>query len=432
MIKENRIYKDIFILGLALFSMFFGAGSIIFPPYLGLISGSSWLSSFSAYFIADFGFAVLALFAILKTGGDVELITGKMGKIPGILLTSTIILCIGPLLAIPRTGATTYEMSVKVLFGDSTTLSVITSIVYFGIILLMTLHESAVVDIIGKYLTPILFIGLMAVIIKGIITPIGPIAQEPLINDVIKEGISAGYQTMDVLAALAFGIIIIKTVAQKGYHKDSEKRKIVASASLVAAAGMFIIFFGLAYLGATTSTLYGIEIGRAELLTNIIQNLMGNGGNILLGIVVFLACLTTGAALTSTTAEYFSSLSKGKVGYKTLIVIICIFSAIITNSGLDFIISFAGPILNIVYPAAIVLIILAFFHNYIRNIYVYRFAVLAAMIVNIMEILESAGKINFSIAWLPFSQYNFPWIVPAIVCGFLGALVPGTGLKNKN
>lgn len=431
MIKENRLYNDIFILGLALFSMFFGAGSIIFPPYLGLISSSSWLSSFGAYFIADFGFAVLALFAMLKAGGDVDAITGKMGKIPGTLLTSTIILCIGPLLAIPRTGATTYEMSVKVIFGDSPMLLAITSIVFFGLVLLMTLRESAVVDIIGKYLTPILFVGLMAVIIKGIITPIGPIA-EPLVNDVIKEGIIAGYQTMDVLGALAFGIIIVKTVAQKGYHKESEKQKIIATASLVAAAGMFLIFCGLAYLGATTSTLYGTQIGRAELLTNIIQHLMGDGGNILLGLVVFLACLTTGAALTSTTAEYFSNLSNGRVGYKTLIVIICIFSAIITNSGLDFIISFAGPILNIVYPAAIVLIILTFFQNYIQNVYVYRFAVLAAMIVNIIEILGSAGKVNLSIAWLPFSQYNFAWVVPAIICGILGAFIPGAASKNKN
>ena len=432
MIKENRLYNDICILGLALFSMFFGAGSIIFPPYLGMISSSSWLSSFGAYFIADFGFAVLALFAMLKAGGDVDAITSKMGKIPGTLLTSTIILCIGPMLAIPRTGATTYEMSIKVIFGDSPMLLAITSIVYFGLVLLMTLRESAVVDIIGKYLTPVLFVGLMAVIIKGIITPIAPIAPQPLVNDVIKEGIIAGYQTMDVLGALAFGIIIVKTVAQKGYHKESDKQKIVATASLVAAAGMFLIFCGLAYLGATTSTLYGTEIGRAELLTNIIQHLMGSGGNILLGIVVFLACLTTGAALTSTTAEYFSNLSKGKISYKTLIIVICIFSAIITNSGLDFIISFAAPILNIVYPAAIVLIVLTFFQNYIRSVYVYRFAVLAAMIVNILEILESTGKITFSITCLPFAQYNFAWVVPAIVCGIIGAFIPGAALKNKN
>lgn len=430
--KRNRIYKDIFILGLALFSMFFGAGSIIFPPYLGMSAASSWLPSFMAYFIADFGLAVLALFAMLKNHGDVENITGRLGRLSGILLTSVIILCIGPLLAIPRTGATTYEMGVKPLFGDSATLAVITSLVYYSIILVMTLRQSSVIDIIGKFLTPLLFIGLMAVIIKGIITPIGPIAKQALISGVITEGITAGYQTMDVLAALAFGIIIIKSVTQKGYHSEREKHRVVAWASLVASGGMLLVFCGLAYLGATTSTLYELKIGRAQLLTNIIQNLMGSGGVVLLGIVVFLACLTTGTALTSTTAQYFSQLSNGRISYKALVIIVCIFSAVITNIGLDFIIAFASPILSVVYPAAIVLIVLTFFADYVRNVYVYRLAALGAMIINVIEILASWGVPIISVSWLPLAKYGFAWVVPAILCGIVGALLPVSVMRKRS
>lgn len=215
MFKQNKIYTDTIILGFAIFSMYFGAGNIIFPPYLGLTSASDWYISFFSYFLADIGFATIAMFALLKVGGNVDDLTNKLGKLSGILLMSAIVLCIGPLIALPRTGATTYEMLVVPFFGDNLTNSIITSIIYYGLILIFTLKPTTMIEILGKFLTPTLFIGLIIVIIKGIITPFGDISSVQSSKNVILEGMLAGYQTLDVLAALAFGIIIIKAVSDK-------------------------------------------------------------------------------------------------------------------------------------------------------------------------------------------------------------------------
>lgn len=414
--------RNTLIFGFALFSMFFGAGNVIFPPYIGLTAAGNWFSGFISYFIADIGLALLAIFAILKSEGDVETITGRLGRVPGILLTSVIILCIGPLLAIPRTGAATYELGVKFLTGESTVSSIITSVIFFGVTLALTLRESAVVDIIGKILTPALFIGLMVLIVKGVITPIGPIAQEPLLDGVIASGIISGYQTMDVLAALALGIFIVKYATQKGACSYDEKRKLIGSASLVATGCLFLVYCGLTYLGATASTLYGLEISRAQLVIYIIEHILGNGGMILLCIVVALACLTTSIALVGTTAAYFSRLSGGKISYKALVIGVCILSAVMSNVGLDTIIAIASPILNLVYPCALVLIFLAFFKDRIKNKYVYILSAVGAMSVSFLEILHGLSVPVGFVTLLPMGEYGFAWVIPAIVCGTAGAL----------
>ena len=201
---------DQFVIGFALFSMFFGAGNIIFPPYLGLGSGPDWIMGFICYYFADIGLAILAIFALLKNGGNLNNITDRIGKVPGEVMVALIILCIGPFIALPRTGATTYEMFIVPLFGQINPL--IPLLIFFGIALLLTLKESAVVDIIGKFLTPLLFIGLLVLIIVGIINPVGEISDAAMLENVALEGINAGYQTMDVLAAMIFGIIIVKSV----------------------------------------------------------------------------------------------------------------------------------------------------------------------------------------------------------------------------
>jgi LIVCS family branched-chain amino acid:cation transporter len=103
---------DILVIGFALFSMFFGAGNVIFPPYLGMEAGSEWFSGFACYFAADIGLALLTIIAMLKNGSDSAGIMRPLGKTASAILLTAVVLCIGPLLAIPRTAASTYEMSV--------------------------------------------------------------------------------------------------------------------------------------------------------------------------------------------------------------------------------------------------------------------------------------------------------------------------------
>ena len=159
--------KDSFIIGFALFSMFFGAGNVIFPPYLGLESGPHWLLGFISYYIADIGLALLAMFAILRQGSP-EKVTSRIGKVPSVLLMCAIVLCIGPMLAIPRTAATTFETSVTPLVSGVS--PVLFSVLFFLLILLLCVRERAVVDIVGKILTPALLIGLLS---AAVITVLG-------------------------------------------------------------------------------------------------------------------------------------------------------------------------------------------------------------------------------------------------------------------
>ena len=176
---------DSLVIGFALFSMFFGAGNVIFPPYLGLESGPEWLLGFLSYFLADIGLAMLAMFAILRQGSP-DGITARIGKLPSTVLMCAIVLCIGPMLAIPRTAATTYETSLAPLVAGFS--PVLFSILFFLLILLLCVRETAVVDIVGKILTPALLIGLLVLIVIGVVNPIGPVGRQPLVENAINHG----------------------------------------------------------------------------------------------------------------------------------------------------------------------------------------------------------------------------------------------------
>jgi len=426
MLKHNRFLKDSFIIGFALFSMYFGAGNIIFPPYLGLTSSDNWIVAFLSYFMADIGLATLAMFAVLKAGGRIENLTYKIGKTAGVLLTSIIILCIGPLIILPRTGATTYEMLVVPFFGSSFTNSLITSIIYYGLILVVVLKPTTLIEILGKILAPVLFIGLLILIIQGVISPIGggEIVKSSLkTSTIIFDGMLAGYQTLDVLGAFVFGIIILKAISDKSIYIEKQQIKLIAYASIVAAALIFIIYFGLTYLGAVTSTVYDTNIDRATLLNNIVFSLFGSSGNLLLGIVAFLACFTTAAGNTGIISEYFSKLSNRKISYKTLAVVFTIFSIIFANIGLEFIISIAFPILAIVYPVALVLVILSLFDDFIKNDNVYKLASFSTIIYCVLEVISKNMFESSFLEYIPFYEIGFSWVIPATIFGIIGYFI---------
>ncbi len=426
---KHKSAKDTAIIGFALFSMFFGAGNVIFPPYLGLQSGSEWFEGLFCYDLADIGRALAALFAVMRCGST-EAVIGRIGKIPSTLLMSVIVLCIGPLLAIPRTAASTFEMSVKLIIpGFSGPLF---SVLFFLLIFLLCIRESAVVDIVGKILTPALLLGLLAMIITGVVRPIGEIPSVALIENVPETGIKAGYQTLDALASLIFGIILLNSAENKGYTLFRDKARIVAGAGIVAGIALFIVYLGLTYLGVSISDYADLSINRTDLLISIVQRLMGPAGVILFCIVAALACITTAIALVSASSEYFSDLSGGRLSYKTLCIIICIFSAVISNIGLDEIIAVASPVLDVVYPPALVLICLAFFSRYIKNDWIFRIAALGALIFSFLAALDQYGGISVPFYHtLPLSSLGFGWVLPAAAGGLLGAL-PAFVRKHRN
>ncbi len=417
--KHSR--TNVLVIGMALFSMFFGAGNIIFPPYLGLESGTQWGLGFTCYYLADIGLSIVAIFAILKYKGDSDRLMGHLGRIPGMIMLSAIILCIGPLIAVPRTGATTYEMLVAPVFGDVP--PVIAMFIFFGIILLLTIKKSSVVDILGKFLTPVLFLGLLYLIFRGIVSPIGTITDIFRADSVVLSGVSAGYQTMDSLAAVVFGIIVFNTVREKGYTEEGQQYKIAMYSSLVAAAGLFLVYGGLTYLGATSTSNMSGRLLRTELMIYITQTLLGQFGVILLGIVVALACITTAVALISASADHFSKISGGRLKYEALTIFLCLFSAVVSTIGTDQIVSIASPILTLLYPGMLTLILLSFFTDRMKDDLMIRCAVIGAIALSLCDILYSWGlPLNF-ITYLPLSKIGFGWILPAIVGGIIGAIL---------
>lgn len=417
---KKKFGADSIVVGFALFSMFFGAGNVIFPPYLGFGAGTQWVNGFLFYFIADIGLALFALFTLLKVGGS-ENITGRIGSVASNILMSAIILCIGPMVAIPRTAATTFEMSVAPLISGVS--PVIFSVAFFIVVLLLSIRQSAVIDVVGKVLTPALLIGLLVLIIKGIISPLGSIVNPHVDSSfVIVNGIKSGYQTMDVLAALAFGIIILKSAQEKGYSDARESSKMIRAAAVIAGVLLLIVYFGLTYLGATSASLFSLDISRAELVIGIVEQLLGKVGLVIFAVVVALACMTTAVALVSSAASFFEKLTKGRLSYATLVIIICVFSAVISNLGLDRIVAVASPILDIVYPPTLVLIALSWFGDRLSR-GVYRWAVIGALIASVLSTLSLYGVSVPIVNTLPLASLGLGWIVPAAGFGIVAYVI---------
>jgi LIVCS family branched-chain amino acid:cation transporter len=324
------------------------------------------------------------------------------------------------MLAIPRTAATTYEMGLAPLVSGFS--PVLFSALFFLLILILCVKESAVVDIVGKILTPALLIGLLVLIVVGIVNPIGPVPDRILVENVPVTGIEAGYQTMDVLAAVVFGIILLKSARGKGYTDPSAQFRVVAGAGVVAGAALLAVYLGLTYLGVTTSRFFDLTVPRTFLVTAIVRNLLGQPGIWLFSVVVALACVTTAVALVSSAAAYFSKLSDNRISYRTLAVVICVFSAVVSNIGLDQIVSIAAPVLSIVYPPTLTLILISFLNRRVRSRWVYRGAVLGALLTSLLTVGADYGLPLQFIKSLPLTTLGFNWILPALAGGLIGLL----------
>jgi len=346
---NNKKALDVVVVGFALFSMFFGAGNLLFPPYLGLVSGTNWIVSLSGFILTDIILALVVVMAAVKFDGDLDLTLSRAGKKFARAIIIASILCIGPLLAIPRNGATTYEMGIAPILGfDTPVAKLIVSIIFFGLTLLLTIRPSKVVDIIGKFLTPALLVCLAILIIMGIINPIGDLSSSQLIeNNLFAEGVAQGYQTLDTLAAVAFSTVAITAIIQRGYSDSKEKVKLTLQSGLISGVFLALVYAGLTYLGSMLSTTYGVDTPQASLMVVITNAILGKPGKIILGIIVSLACLTTSIGLTSSAASYFSNISNGKLKYQTLVIGICVFSLILANFGVSTIIQFSAPVLEI-------------------------------------------------------------------------------------
>ncbi|GIM30933.1 branched-chain amino acid transport system II carrier protein [Paraclostridium bifermentans] len=412
--------KDVLIIGFALFSMFFGAGNLIFPPYIGISSGSSWLISFLGFILADVGIILLSIIAISKAG-SLQNVIGRAGKKFGITLEFLMMLCLGPILVIPRTGATTFEMSVLPLAKNFN--PVLFSVIFFSITLLLTIKPTKVMDIIGKFLTPILLLSLAFLIVKGIVSPIGNL-EDVNSSDLFITGVTQGYQTMDALGIGGIVALIMTSLVSKGYTDKNENISLAIKSALIACVGLTVVYGGLTFLGATASSLYDTNISQTALLINITHQLLGSTGTIMLAVVVGFACLTTSIGLTSVTGKFFEDFTNKKLKYEHIVIFICVFSAIVSNFGVDKIIQIAIPILSLIYPVTIVLVVMNIFKKIIPNDMTLKGAAYATLLISLLNVIDSLGLNIQFVHQIPLASLGFNWILPAIIGGIVFSFIP--------
>ena len=439
-------FRDCIIVGFALFAMFFGAGNLIFPPLLGFMTGSEWFITFIAFSITGICMPILGIFAMGKAGGDVQQFAGKVHPIFANVFGTVIMLGIGPLLALPRTAATTYEIGV---LPFTTSISpVVSSIIFFAIVLIFSIKPSKVIDTIGKYLTPVLIIVLAAIVIRAFIAPLGPLENPPPQNFFLK-GFLEGYQTMDALAAMLFATIIINNIKERGYSDRKSLLKINLSAGLIAALGLLLVYGGLLHAGASASQVFPKDISRTALLINICASLWGHTGKVILSLSIAFACMTTAIGLTATAGQFFKKLFHDKVSYEAIVIVVSVFSCWLANYGVENIIRYSVPLLEALYPVCILLTIMNLLDEYIPNRYYYVGGTVGTLLVSCLQAFASAeGIVNDFLSLfgaqpvsfeglaallqkLPLSNIGVAWLIPAVIGAFLFGLLGGKGKATK-
>lgn len=425
---NNLKGKDILAVGLTIFAIFFGAGNLIFPPYLGRMTGAEWFLGFFFFFLVDIGVSMIAIFATIRSN-DLSMtgIPSRLGKKMATAVAIIIATCLAPCLCVPRTAATTFEMGWSQMFPG---LSIwVFSFIFFAIVCFLTIRPSKVVDIVGNILTPVLVLCILVLIVLGIVDPIGPIADESTVVT-IKEGIVNGYQTMDPLGIGLIIVAIMGAITEKGYTTKEAQGRLLARSAVIAGILLFVIYGGLTYLGSTVSAGGFEDYNQAALLVAITEELLGTWGVIMMAIIVLFACLTTAIGLTSGFAGTLENLTNGKCKYKTIVIVMSVFSFVVSNAGIEKIISVAAPMLSVIFPCFITMSVLMFFGKYVKNDNVIRVATAFAFVISLSEVLASFEIPLTYTEYLPLHEYSLGWIIPAIIGGIIGKFIPDKKVKS--
>lgn len=428
---KNLRKKDLLFIGLMLFSLFFGAGNLIFPPSMGEAAGDKTWLVLLGFFITAVGFPVLGVIAVAKSGGLTNL-AKRVNPIFATIFTILIYLSIGPGLGIPRAGSLPFEMAVAPYLPEHFSLKIalfIYTLIFFAISYWLAMSPSKLVDRMGKVLTPALLLLILVMVIGSFIKPLGGygVATNGYEVSSFFKGFLDGYLTMDTIAALNFGIVIALAIRSKGIEDDKAVISLSIKAGLIAGILLAIIYAMLAHLGATSGGRFGLTENGAQTLTNITTYIFGKPGAILLALIFTLACLTTCVGLITSCSQYFATLTK-KISYENWVRILTVFSMLMANMGLTKILSVSVPILNAIYPIAIMLIVLAMFDFIFKgNKYVYGLTILFTGIVSLIDAIVQIGIAKESlvklISYLPLYSEGLAWIVPAVVGIILGLIL---------
>ena len=423
------------VITITFFSMFFGASNLIFPPFLGAQAGSATVAGAIGFIVSAVGLPILGVLAVSSAGGF-ERLARRVSPRFALILGIAIILTIGPCFAIPRTATTSFEMMVAPFAGDAPVwaLQLGYSVVFFALSYLVAQHPERLSKALGKVMGPLLLAFIVVIFVACLFTPHGafPAPMGDYASGQMARGFLDGYQTMDLLAALYFGIVVSANIREMGVVDERANRRETGLAGIGVGVMLVAIYGALSYVGAVSGAITPIDPGSqtgATVLTNLTSKAFGPLGTAFVGVVFVIACFNVCTGLISTVStffhDHFPRVAGRRVTYRVWSAVFAVFSFVISNAGLAAIIKAAVPVLSALYPIATALVLLALTHRVLgaRFPLVYPWTVALVGVVSLLDCLVSfAGLAGLSLPWLaqlldllPLHAQQLGWLVPAVV-----------------
>lgn len=423
--------KEILITGFALFSMFFGAGNLILPPYIGFKAGESWFFVLMGFAVTAVVIPIFGILAHAKLQGTMYDFGKKVSPLFS-WIYCFIVYAISISLPVPRTASVTHEMAIAPFFEIS---SLLTSTIYFVLVFLFALNRSKVMDLLGKFLTPFIILILLFIICIGIFSPHEALNTTnytlPFVN-----GILEGYQTFDAIGSIVVGGVLIVSLKLNGNVSFDLNRNLVRNAGFVAGIGLLLIYGGLILNGALFSGIFEQNATRIQVLAGLSTATLGNIGTVFLSVLVALACFTTAVGIVIGTADFFKGFfNESKLAYVTVVIFSCVLGIFIGQFDVQYIIVIALPALMFIYPITIVLIFLNVIAEKYASTNVFRIVVLTAFIFSVPDFLKflmPEENLKLIQQTLPLSREGLGWLLPSIIAFIAANLFKSKQHNFKN
>ena len=451
-VKKLTMRQKILVAG-TLFGMFFGAGNLIFPVHLGQLAGRNVIPAIIGFIVTAVGIPIFGVAAIGITHSDgLQTLSGKVGKGYGIFFTCLLYLTIGPLFAIPRCATVSFTTGVAPMLLDPSKewlALLIFSAIFFAFVLFFSLRPGKITVWIGKIINPIFLLFLAVLVIAALTNPGASIAAvEPV--EAYATGTSSffssfieGYGTMDAIAGLAFGIVVVDVIRRMGVDNDDAVAVDVLGSGALTGILMAVIYIVTILMGTQSRGLFEVSDNGGIALTQIAGHYFGGVGQIILAVTITFACLKTSIGLVTSCSETFVKMTHGKLSYKAWAILFTLFSFAVSNVGLSAIIEYSIPVLMLIYPPAIALIILAFigkFFHHDKAVYISVMAFTwAAAIFDFMKTLPAGVQsslhldrlVAFARQYLPLFDLNLGWLLPACLGFVIGLVIHLSGRKSR-
>ncbi|MBC2838367.1 branched-chain amino acid transport system II carrier protein [Robiginitalea sp. SC105] len=417
--------RSILVLGLALFSLFFGAGNLILPPQLGWRAESFWWVVCLGFCLSAVVVPMFGILAHARLQGTMFDFAKKVST-PFSLVYCFLVYGIALALPSPRTAAVTHEMAIAPFIG---TPPLATSLVYFGLVFVLVMNRSQLGSLIGKYLTPVILAVLLLLIGSMLFWPPEPETARSL-SQPFTVGMLEGYQTFDAIGAIVGGGVILVSLGLENPGLDfSQRFRAVALSGVFVGCCLLLLYMGLMYSGSLMTSVSPEGVTRTELLSDLARFTLGPGGRIFLSVLIGLACFTTAVGVVTGSADYVRSrFGDSRRAYTLTAIAGCLMGVLFGQLPVADIIAVALPVLMFIYPLTIVLILLNALPLSWTPPRLFRLVVATTLLFSIPDFVESLrpGWITGPmVRWIPLQEQGLAWLLPAATAYIGGKFLIG-------